>query len=261
MKDGGTQGAAFRNPLSIHDREELQMPIIKKRVSGTKKQPEQEILTFAHRISAFVSAYKKQFSIGASSLAVILAIIAGYWLMRSLEENKAAPLVAAAYEYYAPASGANADYGRALTLFRDVQKKYPGTMSGAIAQYYVGNCLVSLNRPEEAINEYQAFVIKYSGDKLMLGLVYQRMGYTFSSIGKQADAVKSFEKSESLQGPGIATVELAKIYEASGNVLEAQKKYKEIAATLAGTAWGAEALGKIQKIEPATQPLPANAGK
>jgi tetratricopeptide (TPR) repeat protein len=181
--------------------------------------------------------------------------------MKSLEEQKAAPLVAAAYEYYSPAAGANADYGKAITLFRDVQKRYPGTMSGAIAQYYIGNCLVNLERPEEALKEYQAFVTKYSRDKLLLGLVYQRMGYVFSSLGKQADAVKSFEQSESLLGPGPATVELARLYEASGNVPEAQKKYKTIAATLAGTSWGAEATGKIQKFEPAPQPLPGKEGK
>jgi tetratricopeptide (TPR) repeat protein len=231
------------------------MPTIKKKGFATKKQPEQEILNMAHTISAFVSSYKKQFTIALSSLAALLVFIAGYWLMKYLDEQKAAPLVAAAYEYYSPAAGANADYGKAIVLFLDVQKKYPGTMSGAIAQYYIGNCLVNLDRPEEALKEYQTFVTKYSGDKLLLGLVYQRMGYVYSALGKQADAVKSFEQSESLMGPGPATMELARLYEASGNVLEAQKKYKTIAEKLAGTTWGVEATGKVQKFEPAPQPL------
>ncbi|HTP04403.1 MAG TPA: tetratricopeptide repeat protein [Nitrospirota bacterium] len=226
------------------------MPTIKKRGPAVKKQPEQEILTIAHTISAFVSTYKKQFTIAVSTLVALLVIIAGYWLMKSLEEQKAAPLVATAYEYYSPAAGATVDYGKALLLFREVQKKYPGTMSGAIAQYYVGNCLVHLDRPEEALKEYQTVVTRYSSDKLLLGLVYQRMGYVYYSLGKQADAVKSFEQSESLMGPGTATVELAKLYEASGNVPEAQKKYKTIAEKLAGTTWGMEAINKVQKIEP-----------
>jgi tetratricopeptide (TPR) repeat protein len=230
------------------------MPTIKKRGSAVKKQSEQEILTIAHTISAFVSSYKKQFTIAVSSLVAIVAIVAGYWLMKYLEEQKAAPLVAAAYEYYSPAAGENADYSKALSLFQEVQKKYPGTMSGAIAQYYVGNCLVSLDRPEEALKEYQAAVKKYSSDKLLLGLVYQRMGYVYYSLGKQDDAVKSFEQSESLMGPGTATVELARLYEASGNVLEAQKKYKMISEKLAGTTWGMEAINKVQKIQPAPNP-------
>jgi tetratricopeptide (TPR) repeat protein len=230
------------------------MPTIKKRGSAAKKQPEQEILTIAHTISAFVSSYKKQFTIAVSSLVAVFVIIAGYWLMKSLEEQKAAPLVAVAYEYYSPAAGANVDYSKALSLFQEVQKKYPGSMSGAIAQYYIGNCLVKLDRPEEALKEYQAAVSKYSSDKLLLGLVYQRMGYVYYSLGKQDDAVKSFEQSESLMGPGTSTMELARIYEASGKVLEAQKKYKMIAEKLAGTTWGMEAINKVQKIETAPNP-------
>jgi len=230
------------------------MPTIKKKGFAVKKQSEQEILTIAHTVSAFVSSYKKQFTIAVSSLAAILVIIAGYWLVKSLEEQKAAPLVVTAYEYYSPAVGANVDYSKALSLFREVQKKYPGSKSGVIAQYYIGNCLVNLDRPEDALKEYQTVVTKYSSDKLLLGLAYQRMGYVYSSLGKQDDAVKSFEQSESLLGPGTATVELARLYEASGNVLEAQKKYKMIAEKLAGTTWGMEAINKVQKIEPAPNP-------
>lgn len=230
------------------------MPTIKKKGFAVKKQSEQEILTIAHTVSAFVSSYKKQFTFAVSSLAAILVIIAGYWLVKSMEEQKAAPLVATAYEYYSPVAGANVDYSKALSLFQEVQKKYPGSKSGAIAQYYIGNCLVNLDRPEDALKEYQTVVTKYSSDKLLLGLVYQRMGYVYSSLGKQADAVKSFEQSESVMGPGTATVELARLYEASGNVLEAQKKYKTIAEKLAGTTWGMEAINKVQKIEPAPTP-------
>jgi tetratricopeptide (TPR) repeat protein len=234
----------------------LQMHIIKKKGYPTKKQPEQEILSIAHTISSFMSSYKKQFTIALSAIAALMVVIAGYWLMKYLDEQKAAPLVAAAYEYYSPTTGTSPDYGKAVSLFRDVQKKYPGTMSGAIAQYYIGNCLVNLDRPEEALKEYQSFVSKYSGDKLLLGLVYQRMGYVYYALGKQADAIKSFEQSESLMGPGTATVELARLYAASGNVVEAQKKYKTISEKLAGTTWGLEAAGKVQKIEPSSQPLP-----
>jgi tetratricopeptide (TPR) repeat protein len=234
------------------------MPTIKKKGFAVKKQSEQEILTIAHTVSAFVSSYKKQFTIAVSALVALLVIIAGYWLMKSQEEQKAAPLVSAAYEYYSPAAGTNVDYDKALSLFREVQKKYPGTMSGAIAQFYIGNCLVHLDRPEEAINEYQTIVKKYSNDKLLLGLAYQRMGYVYYSLGKQADAVKSFEQSESLMGPGTATVELARLYDASGNVSEAQKKYKTIAEKLTGTTWGMEAVNKVQKIQPIPNPPSRN---
>jgi tetratricopeptide (TPR) repeat protein len=226
------------------------MPTIKKRGYAAKRQPEEEIRTLAHKVSGFAAAHRKNFTVVFSILAGVLILAAGYRLTRSLQEQRAAPLVASAYGYYSPAQGLGPDYARALELFRTVQKQYPSTMSGAIAQYYIGNCLASLGRNDEALKEYQAFVALYPNDKFLLGLVYERLGYVNSALGKQADAVKAFEQSESLIGLGVSTLELAKLYEAAGNVTESQKKYKLLAQKLAGTPWAMEAMGKVQRIAP-----------
>jgi tetratricopeptide (TPR) repeat protein len=229
------------------------MATIKKRAYGAKKQPEQEIVTIAHKVSGVMQANKKVVNAAVSVFAVVLILVSGYMLMKSRDEQKAAPLLDTAYKQYkSPAP----DYAKSLELFRDVQKKYPSSFSGAIASFYVANCLTDLGRNEEALKEYQAFINKYSRDSFLLGLVYDRMGYLYLSMGKRDDAVKAFELSDSLFGPGIATVELAKLYEAAGNGPESQKKYKVIADKLAGTAWAREATGKIQKIEslPASVP-------
>jgi tetratricopeptide (TPR) repeat protein len=234
------------------------MPTIKKRGSADVKHPEQEIVTLAHKVTAFMSKYRKQFTVVASACAVVIVLGTGYFLMRAQQERKAEPLVAAAYEYYSPTNGAGGDYRKALELFRDVQKKYAGTRSAAIAQYYAGNCLSNLGQPEEAVKEYGVFVQNYSGEKFLLGLVHQRMGYAYKELGRQEEARKSFEQADALLGPGAATIELARSYEAAGNKAEAEKKYKVVLDKLMGTSWGIEAMGKVQKTEPA--PLPA-AGK
>ncbi len=236
------------------------MHTIKKKGYAAKDHSEQEILTIAHKVSAVFSNYKKQFVIAVSVIAALLVIAAAYSLMRSAQERKAAPLVSAAYEYYNPSSGANPDHAKALALFSDIRKDYAGTRSGAIAHYYIGNCLVNLGRTDEALKEYGDFVKKYAGEKLLAGLVYQRMGYVYSMLGKQADAIKAFEQSELVAGPGIATVELARLYEVSGNIPESQKKYKTAMNKLGGTSWAAEAMGKVQTIAPVPQPA-ANPGK
>jgi tetratricopeptide (TPR) repeat protein len=237
------------------------MPTIKKRKYAAKNDQEQEILTLAHKVSAFYATYKKQFVIAAAAIIAILVIIAGYSLLRSQQEQKAAPLVAIAYEYYSPASGVGADYSKALGLFRDIQKKYSGTMSGSIAQYYIGNCLVNLGQLEDAIKEYGVFVSNYSSNKFLLGLVYQRMGYAYNNLGKSADAIKAFEQSEAAAGPSVATVELARLYEASGNIPESQKKYKLVMDRLGGTSWAMEAMGKVQSLSPVQQPAAGKSDK
>jgi len=230
------------------------MAKIKKRGDVSPTQPEQEIMTIARMSSDFIAKYRKQFIVAAAAVATFLVIIAGFALIKSYQEQQASPLMAAAYGYYNPASGAVADYGRALELFRHVQQKYPNTVSGAIAQYYIGNCLVNLGRPEDALKEYGAFIKQYSGKKILAGFVYQRMGYVYEGMGKSEDARKYFQQAESLLGPGVATVELARLYELAGNQPEAEKKYKEVFEKLMGTTWAMEASSKVQKIVPMPTP-------
>jgi tetratricopeptide (TPR) repeat protein len=237
------------------------MPTIKKRSTGTKIHQEQEIVTLAHTVSHFMAGYRKQFQIAAILLAIALVLYAGYSVVRLRQEQQAAPLVAAAYEYYNPSGGMNSDMKKALDLYRDVQKQFPRTTSGAIAQYYIGNCLAGLGQTEDALKEYQAFVKNYSGEKYLLGLVYQRMAYASAALGRNDEAKKAFEQAETLIGPGLATVELARLYEAAGNSSESQRKYKTVLDNLGGTAWGMEAMSKVQKIETTPRPAETKAAK
>jgi len=237
------------------------MPTIKKRSGAVKIQQEQEIVTLAHKIKNLMAEYRKFIQIAAVAIALVIVVFAGFSLRRSAQEKEATPLVAIAYEYYSSSTGTNMNYGKALDLFRDVQKKYPDTICGAIAQYYIGNCLVNLGRIDEALKEYQSFVGNYSRDKFLLGLVYQRIGYAYLALGKQDDARKAFVEAETLTGPGVATVELAKLYETEGNMPEAEKKYKVIMENMGGTSWGMDAMGKVQKIAPLPQAGATKSGK
>ncbi len=237
------------------------MLTIKKKAKVTKQTQEQQIATITHTATNILSKYKKQVLIAASVLLALLVIAGGYSIIRSADERKASPLLGAAHEVYSPSGASAPDYRKALELFRGVQKKYSGTMSAAIAQYYVGNCLAALGQQDDAIKEYQFFVSKYAGEKYLLGLVYQRMGYVYNALGKQAEAIKAFEQAEAVEGPGVATIELARLYETSGNTSEAEKKYKLAQEKLGGTTWGIEAMGKVQVIKSSPQPAAGSAAK
>ena len=223
------------------------MHIIKKKGSTTSKQTEPQLMTIANKAVDLVTLHRKNLTIAAAVLAAVLVIAAGNTLFQSSNDKKASALLAVAQGLYQEQAGAAPDYAKALEQYRDVQKKYPRTMSGAIAQFYIGNCLVNLNQPNEALKEYETLAKKYSGDKDLAGLAYQRMGYVYSALGKQGDAIASFEKAEAVLGPGIATVELAKLYERAGNGAEAQKKNKVIAEKLGGTAFAPEVQGAAAK--------------
>jgi tetratricopeptide (TPR) repeat protein len=230
------------------------MPTIKKKGYAAKKQPEQQFLTVTHHVSEFLTTYSKHILAVLAAVVAVLVLAVGYAVWRSHQEQKAAPLVAEAYDYYTPSGGSPADYEKALTLFRDIQKNYSRTMSGAIAQYYVGNCLANLGRADESLKEYETFVKTYSGEKFLLGLVYQRLGYVYIGLARQADAIKAFEQAEAVIGPGASTIELARLYEAAGNIPEAQKKYKLVQEKLGGTTWSMEAMAKAPKSMPFSAP-------
>lgn len=238
------------------------MPVtIKKRVSTSKKQSEPQIRGAAQKAAAFLSAQGKTLKPAAALLTAAAVIIAGYLFIQSGRAKEASTLLTTAHGYYSPEGGGVPDYARALDLYRDIRNRYSGTGSAATAQYYIGNCLAGLGRADEALKEYQYFVKKHSGDKFMLGLVYQRMGYVYAALGKRAEAVTSFEQGETLEGPGLATVELARMYEREGNLQESLKKYRTILEKLQGTQWAAEAMSKMRVPAAVAQPGAAGSGE
>lgn len=234
---------------------------IKKKSQYENQTQEQKVDAMTHKATDLLKVYGKQMIIGASLLAAVLVIGGAYMIKKSVDERKSGPLLAAAEEVYNVPGASKADLEKALELFRGVRNEYSGTMNAYIAHYYIGNCLADLGQTDEALKEYQSLVDSYSGDKFLLVLVYQRMGYLSSALGKQADAVKAFEQAEMLGGPGVATVELAKQYNAAGDSIKAQEKYKVVQDKLGGTSWAGEAMGKVQAIKPAPQPASGNEEK
>ncbi len=223
------------------------MHMIKKKGSGTTKQTEPQLMTIANKAMEFVALHQKRLTLVVLVLAAALVVAAGYTLYQSSNDKKASALLAVAQGLYQEQSDAAPDYAKALESYREVQKSYPRTMSGGIAQFYIGNCLVKLNQPNEALKEYETAAKKYSGYEDLAGLAYQRMGYVYSALGRQTEAIASFERAEAVFGPGLATVELAKLYERAGNGAEAQKKYKVIAEKLGGTTFAPEAQSAAAK--------------
>ena len=220
------------------------MPKIKKKAKSLM-QTEEEIKSMAHDVSDYVHVYQKQFTIAVAVVVLVLAAALTYTIVQSSNEKKASQMLSSAYDASNPGGGAQANYPLALQRYQDIVKQYGGTVNGAIAQFYLANTYVQMGQQEAAIKEYEAFINRFSSEKFLLGLVYQRMGYVYLAMGKQDEAVKAFEKAEPVTGTGPATLELARIFERAGNVREAQKRYKDISEKLPSSAWAMEARKKV----------------
>jgi tetratricopeptide (TPR) repeat protein len=220
------------------------MPKIKKKAKSLM-QTEDEIKSMAHNVSDYYHAYQKQFTAAIAVIVLVIAALLIYTIVQSSNEKEAGQMLSAAYDASNPGGGAPADYPLALQRYQDIVKQYGGTVNGAIAQFYLANTYVQMGQQEAALKEYEAFTKRYSGEKFLLGLVYQRMGYVHLAMGKQDQAVKAFGQAESITGTGPATLELARLYEREGNIQESQKRYKDISEKLPSSAWAIEARQKV----------------
>jgi len=239
------------------------MQKIKKKIK-TQMQPEDEIRSIAHNVSDYYQAYRKPFNLAIGVVVLVLAVALIYSFVQSSNEKKASQMLSTAYDAYNPGGGAPANYPQALKRFQDTVSQYGGTLNGAIAQFYAGNTYVQMGQLEAAIKEYETFTKNYSGEKFLLGLVYQRIGYTYLAMGKQDEAVKAFAQAESIAGTGPATLELARIYDRTGKIQEALKSYKDITNNLPSSAWAMEARAKLPQPamgQPPTAVQPGAAAK
>jgi tetratricopeptide (TPR) repeat protein len=234
------------------------MAKIKKKTQKDQMQTQEEIRTIAHGVAERYRANRTTVNTALTVVIVVLLGLAIYSLSKSAKEGSAGQMLDRAYAFYNPVGGSRPDYQQALQGFQEVARKYGGTFSGAVAQYLVGNTLAQMGRLEEALKEYESFLKQHAREKLLSGMVYQRMGYVYAAQGNQQEAIRSFSKAESLAGTGMATFELARIYERSGNSLEAQKKYKELSENLPATTLALEARTKFPppdlKASPAGTP-------
>jgi len=221
------------------------MAKIKKKTTKTMLSRQDEIKSITHTVSDYYQAYRQQANVALAVVALVLIIVMVYSLVQAANEKKSGQLFAAAYDAYDPGGGAPPNYPVALQRFQDVVKQYGGTTNGAIAEFYIGNTYANMGQPGTALKEYEAFTKKHTGETFLLGMVYQRMGYAYLTMGKGDEAIKAFSKAETLVGTGTATLELARLYDRSGNSQEALKKYKAISDALPSSAWASEARAKL----------------
>jgi predicted negative regulator of RcsB-dependent stress response len=221
------------------------MAKIKKKAASVTLQPDEEIRSIAHQAADTYRSYRLQFNVVLTVVVVALLGWGIYSYAQADRERKAGRILDAAYGLLNPAASVPPDLPKALQGFQEVVNEYGGTLSGAMAQYFLGNTLVQLGRTDEALKVYELFLQRYSGEKLLAAMVYQRLGYLHLGRGNREEAVKAFLRAENIGGAGPATAELAGIYERAGNTEEAQKKYTELSEKLPATTLALEAKMKL----------------
>jgi tetratricopeptide (TPR) repeat protein len=174
----------------------------------------------------------------ASIVSILLIIAAGigYWQYTSLKAEKdsfssfSKALTTMSTEVKTEAEREVASQ-QALEIFKSIVENYPETKTGAASLYYSGNCSLTLNNYDEAIDYYNKFLEKSDESFVYLrALAYEGLGYAYEGKGEFAKAIEWFEKQKN-EGKGVdisvALLNIARCQELSGDNAAACKSYTD----------------------------------
>lgn len=141
---------------------------------------------------------------------------------------------------------------KAITLYRQVVEQFPRSPSAHLSLYHLGNAMVQINDLAGAIAAYNTYVSTYGGNKLFLGMIYQRLGYAYLLNGERDKAVRAFEAA--LQVPGALNkdqvlFELGKLEEAQSRPEGALARYQELIKDYPNSPFAGEASVRIKALE------------
>ena len=132
-------------------------------------------------LTAKVTEYvKENLNQIASVGSILLIVIAGivYWQYTSIKAEQdsfsgfSRALTAMSREVKTEAERQVASQ-QALEMFKNVIAQYPKTKTGAASLYYAGNCCITLNNYDEAIDYYNQFLAKSDKSFVLTTAVYR----------------------------------------------------------------------------------------
>lgn len=157
---------------------------------------------------------------------------------------------------------ATANLKEAIALYQRVVDEYPRTPTAPIAQFSLGNAYLQANELASAIEAYNRFISTYGSNVSLLGLVQQKLGYTYLLKGDLDQAAKAY--SAILDIPGAmnrdyALFEVARLEENRSKPDEALKRYQDLIKTYPNSPLTSEAAMRVKVIEAKKTPDPSPA--
>ncbi|MGQ0812558.1 MAG: tetratricopeptide repeat protein [Nitrospiraceae bacterium] len=225
--------------------------------SKTTPLDEAHLLSGAERIILNLQEHRRTVVTGAVVLFVAAAAVGGViWFDRQTAQSALELDHEATRHYLTRPSDqpekADSNLKQALALYRQIVDQYPRTSIAPLALYHLGNGLVQANDIAGAIEAYKRFVLLYSSNPTLLGLVHQRLGYAYLLRGEPDQAAKAF--TAALQLPGSlnkdhALFELGKLEEGQSRPEGALAHYQELIRTHPNSPFASEAAVRVKVLE------------
>jgi tetratricopeptide (TPR) repeat protein len=142
---------------------------------------------------------------------------------------------------------------QAADLYRQILDQYPRSSSARRSLFFLGNALMEQNDLQGATEAYEQFIEQYPDDGIILGIVYQRLGYAYLLNGNQDRAYAAFSRVLNLPqavNKDQVLYEFAKLEEADENTQGALTHYKQLMEQFPNSPYFNEASLHVKILEP-----------
>jgi outer membrane protein assembly factor BamD (BamD/ComL family) len=233
---------------------------------------EAHLLTGVDRFLHLLQEQRRAVIVGLGVVLVAGAVVAGVMWYDYQSTLKARDLDQEATLHYLnrPADDPQKSHeqlSQAITLYKQVVDQYPRSPVAPLALFHLGNAQVLANEVDAGIETYKRFMLLYSSNTSLLGLVQQRLAYAYLVKGDRDQAVKAF--TGILEIPGALNkdhvlFELAKIEESQSRPEGALAHYQDLMKNYPNSPFTSEAAVRVKVLEvkkspesPAAAPAPA----
>ena len=225
----------------------------------TKVDPldEAHLLTGVERFLLVLQEQRRAVLVGLGVLLVAAAVVAGVMWYDYQSTLKAAELDQEATLHYLnrPADDPKKSHEQltqAITLYKQVVEQYPRSPVAPLALFHLGNAQVLSNEVDAGIETYKRFMLLYSSNTALLGLVQQRLAYAYLAKGERDQAVKAF--TGILEIPGTLNkdhvlFELAKMEESQSRPEGALAHYQDLMKNYPNSPFTSEAAVRVKVLE------------
>lgn len=223
---------------------------------------EAQLLSGMERVLFLIQEHRQPILIGALVLVLVIGAVVAMIFYDRRQAEQALDLTLQATRLYVDRPGekpakADDNLKQAISLYRQVIEQYPRTPAAQLALYHLGNALVQINDLGGAVEAYQKYVAGYGANKMMLGLVYQRLGYAYLLKGDREQATKAF--AAVLEVPGALNkdqvlFELGKLEEVQARPEGALARYQDLTKSYPNSPFASEAAVRIKALEVKSSP-------
>lgn len=218
---------------------------------------EAHLLSGMERLLFRLEQNRRSVLIGALVAVLAMAAVGGALWYDAQQETAAANVYRKATQlvFDRPTDNpakAEDDLKQAIGLYRRLVEQYPRSQSAQIGLFQLGNALVQFNDVKGGIEAYSKYVATYGTNKMMLGLVYQRLAYAHLLNGDREAAIKAFLNVVTLPGTlnkDHVLFELGKLEESASRPEGALAHYQNLVKVFPNSPFASEATVRMKALE------------